>query len=195
MTQQINLLIQKQVKPRVSGERALIALVLLLAASLTYAFLERRTTSKVVESADRAAKQVASQKAAVKLLEERIAKRPKGDELNAEVAYLRELAASKQRVLETLRAGTGGSDAGYHAHLVALARVAENGVWLSGLRISEGGTKVSVIGRSLTQEGVIRYAQRLNEQFAPFGAKFTTLDITAPVTTPGMPPVFGFTLQ
>jgi hypothetical protein len=195
MTQQINLLIQKQLKPRISAERAIIALVLLLAASLTYAFIERRQTSKIVESADRGAKQLVAQKAAVKLLEQRIATRPKGDELNAEVAYLRELSASKQRVLEALRAGTGGSDAGYHGHLVALARVSENGVWLSGLRISEGGTKVSVTGRSLTQEGVIRYAQRLNEQFAPFGAKFTTLDITAPTAAPGMPPVVGFTLQ
>ena len=195
MTQQINLLIQKQVAPRVSAERTVIAIVLLLAASLTYAFIERRQTSKVVETADRVAKQVAVQRALVKTLEEKIAKRPKGDDINAEVAYLRELAASKQRVLETLRAGTGGSDAGYHAHLVALARTSENGVWINNMRISEGGTKVSVSGQSLTQEGVIRYAQRLNEQFAPFGAKFTTLSITAPAANPGMPPVVGFTLQ
>jgi hypothetical protein len=195
VTQQINLLIQKQLTPKVSAERTLIALALLLAASLTYAFIERRQTSKVVETATRGAAQLTAQKAAVKMLEKRLAQRPKGDELNAEVTWLRELAANKQRVLETLRAGTGGSDAGYHAHLVALARVSENGVWLNSLRISDAGTKVILAGQSLSQEAVIRYAQRLNEQFAPFGAKFTSLDITAPLTAPGMPPVVGFTLQ
>lgn len=195
MTQHINLLIPKQVRPAVSAERTLIALGLILAASLTYAFIVRKDTSKVVEKANVAEAQLAAQKKAVKALEQRLAQRPKGEELNAEVAWLREVAANKQRVLEALRAGSGGSEAGYHAHLVSLARVAENGVWLNGVRISEAGTKVIVSGHSLTQEGVIRYAQRLNEEFAPFGAKFTVLDITAPATAPGMPPMVAFTLQ
>jgi hypothetical protein len=195
VSQQINLLVKKQERPAVSAERTSIAIALLLAASITYALVERKQTAKVVDSANRMQAQVASQKAALKTLEEKIAGRPKGEELATEVAWLRDVAAGKHRVLEMLRAGSGGSESGYHAHLVALARISENGVWLSQVQISEAGTRISVAGGALDPDAVVRYAQRLNEQFAPFGAKFTTLEMTAPSATPGAPAVVAFHLK
>ena len=180
MTQHINLLIQKQRRPAISAERTIIALGLLLAASVTYAFIERNKTAKVVESVTKGTAQLAKEKASLAALEQQLAKRPKPGELEAEVAWLKELAANKQRVLEALRTGSGGSDSGYYAHLVALARISENGIWLNNVRISDAGKSIVIGGSSLNPDAVLRYAQRLNEQFAPFGAQFSTVEISTP---------------
>ena len=198
MSQQINLLIQKQRRPAVSGERTAIALALLLAASLTYAFVERNKTAKVFETLKRTQAQVAKEKVSLKALEQKLAERPKPIQLAAEVAGLREIAANKRRVLETLRTGIGGSESGYHAHLMTLAKISENGVWLDRVQISNAGKSMMVAGSSLNPEAVLRYAQRLNEQFGPIGAQFTTVELSTPFSADparGLPPIVNFTLH
>jgi len=198
VSQQINLLVQKQRRPAVSAERTAIALALLLAASITYAFVERNKTAKVIESVKQSEAQVAKEKTSLKALEQKLAERPKPDALAAEVSYLKEVAANKRRVLEALRSGSGGSESGYHAHLVALARISENGVWLDRVQISNAGKSIVVAGSSLNPEAVLRYAQRLNEQFAPLGARITTVEIAAAGPAGparGLPPIVNFNLH
>jgi hypothetical protein len=179
MSQQINLLIEKLRRPAISAERALVALSLLLAASLTYAMIERNKTSKVQDAVKSGETRLVGERASVKAMEDRLANRPKPDELNKEVAYLTDLATNKQKVLEELRSGGAGSEAGYYDHLVALSKVSENGVWIMGVNITDAGSRMVIEGRALTPDAVVRYAQRLNEQFAPFGVKFSTMEVTS----------------
>jgi hypothetical protein len=178
MSQQINLLIEKQRRPVISAERSLIALVLLLVASVAYAMVERNKTSKVQEAVKSGEARLKGERASLKAMQDSLAQRANPDELNVEVAYLAELAANKQRVLQELRLGGAGSEAGYYDHLLTLAKVSENGVWVTNVSISDAGTRMTIEGRSLNSEAVIRYSQRLNEQFAPFGVKFSTLEVS-----------------
>ena len=197
MSQQINLLIEKQRRPTISAERSLIALALLLVASLTYAMVERNKTSKVQDAVKTGEARLKGERASLKAMEDRLAHRPKPDSLNAEVAYLSEIAANKRQVLQELRAGGIGSEAGYYDHLLALAKVSENGVWVVSVNISDSGKRMSVEGRSLTPEGVVRYAQRLSEQFGPFGVKFSALEVSSQPTggSRGVLPTVKFVLR
>jgi hypothetical protein len=197
MSQQINLLIEKTRRPVISAERSLIALALLLLASLTYAMVERSKTSKVQDAVKSGEARLKGEQASLKAMQDMLAQRPSPDALNAEVAYLGELAANKQRVLQALRAGGMGSEAGYYDHLLALAKVSENGVWVVSVSIADSGTRMRIDGRSLTSEAVVRYAQRLSEQFAPFGVKFSTLEVSSlPITGErGVLPAVSFILR
>jgi hypothetical protein len=183
VTQQINLLIEKQRRPVISSERALIALGLLLVASLAYAMVERNKTARVQEAVKSGEARLVGERASVKAMQDKLAERPNADQLNAEVAYLNELASNKQRVLQELRVGGGGSESGYYDHLVSLAKVSENGVWVIGLSISNSGTRMAIEGRALSAEPVVHYAQRLNEQFEPYGVRFSTLEIASQSVT------------
>jgi hypothetical protein len=197
MSQQINLLIEKARRPIISAERSSIAIALLLLASLAYAMVERNKTSKVQEAVKSGEARLKGEQASLKALQDRLAQRPSPDALNAEVAYLGDLAANKQRVLEELRKAGMGSQGGYYDHLLALAKVSENGVWIVTVSITDSGTRMRVDGRSLTPEAVVRYAQRLSEQFAPFGVKFSTLEVSSqPITGErGALPAVSFVLR
>jgi len=83
-----------------------------------------------------------------------------------------------------LRSGGGGSE-GYSGHLTTLARISEDGVWLTGVKIGNAGKTVSLAGRSLRHESVLRYAQRLNEQFSAYGVQFTAVELTPDVAIEG----------
>ena len=120
--------------------------------------------------------QLAAQKATLQALEKKIVERPKLDDIVAQINALKQQAAESQQVLNLLR--SEGGSGGYSGHLTTLARIAENGVWLTGAKISNGGKTVSLAGRSLRQESVLQYAQRLNEQFSAQGVQFTAMELT-----------------
>jgi hypothetical protein len=62
---------------------------------------------------------------------------------------------------------------------MALAKISENGVWITSVNIGDSGTRVAIEGRSLNLEGAVRYAQRVGDQLGPFGVKFATLEISS----------------
>ena len=177
MSQQINLLGQVQAAPALSAIRALSGLGIMLVAFLGYAVFAWFATARLAETEAQGKAQLAAEKAKLKMLEQKIAERPKLDDIVAQIGALKAQAAESQQILTLLRDG-GGSSEGYSGYFTTLARVTEDGVWLSGVKIGNAGKTVSIAGHSLRQESVLRYAQRLNEKFSDYGVQFSGLELT-----------------
>ena len=184
MSKQINLLAQEQTAPELSALRALVGLGLMLAAFLVYAGFAWFGNARLEDTVVQGNEQLATEKAAVKALEQKLGARPKMAEIVAQIDALKARAGESQEILKLLRGGAGGSE-GYSGHLTTLARISEDGVWLTGVQIGNAGKTVSLAGRSLRQESVLRYAQRLNEQFSAYGVQFNAVELTPEVTKAG----------
>lgn len=184
MSRQINLLVQAQAAPELSARRALIGFGVFLAAFLGYAAFAWLGTARLGDSVVQGNTEQAAQKAALQALEGKLGERPKLADILAQIEALKAQAAESQEIVNLLRSGGGGSE-GYSAHFAALASISEDGVWLTGVKIGNAGKTVSLAGRSLRHESVLRYAQRLNERFSTYGAQFTALELTPDATTAG----------
>jgi len=179
VSKQINLLTQAQGGPELSALRALIGLGVMLAAFLGYAAVTWFETAQLGDTVTESNTQLAAEKTAVKALEQKVGARPKLADITAQIDALKARTGESQELLNLLRSGTGESE-GYSGHLTTLARISEEGVWLTGVKIADAGKTVSLAGRSLHREAVLRYAQRLNEQFSARGVQFSAVELTAP---------------
>ncbi len=184
MSKQINLLVQEAIAPELSALRALIGLGVILAAFLGYAAFAWLGTARLGDTAEQSNAELAAEKVAQKALEQKLGERPKLADIVAQIDALKAQAAESQEVVNLLRSGAGGSE-GYSGHLAALAGISEDGVWLTGVKIGNAGKTVSLAGRSLRHESVLRYAQRLNERFSAYGVQFTAVELTPDVAKEG----------
>jgi len=179
VSKQINLLAQARAAPELSARRALIGLGVMSAAVFGYALIAWFQTARLEQTAVQSNAQLEAAKAEVKALEQKLGARPKLADIVAEINALKVQADESEQLLNLLRRGTGGSE-GYSRYLTTLARISEDGVWLTAVKIGNAGKNVSLAGRSLRQESVLRYAQRLNEQFSAYGVQFSEVELTAP---------------
>jgi len=177
VSKQINLLVQGEGPPPLSALRTLIGFGVMIAAFLGYTAVSWFQTARLGDAAAQSDAQLAVEKAAVKALEQKLGARPKLAEIVAQIEALKPQAAESQELLKLLRGGEGDSE-GYSGHLTTLARISEDGVWLTGIKIGNAGKMVSVEGRSLRNESVLRYARRLNEQFSAYGVQFSAVELT-----------------
>jgi hypothetical protein len=98
--------------------------------------------------------------------------------LEEQLAALRTEAESTAVWIDALQNGAADLGRGHGKSLRALAGVSVEGVWLQSIDIDVTGKAVSLSGSALDYAGVVRYAQRLNETFAPFEVQFSTLDVS-----------------
>jgi hypothetical protein len=180
VSKQINLLVQAQAAPEFSALRSLLGLGVMLAAFLGYAAFGWFGTARLGDTVAQSNVGLAAEKAALKALEQKLGERPKLADILAQIDALKAPAGESQEIVNLLRSGAGGSE-GYSGHLAALAAISEDGVWLTEVKIGNAGKTVRLAGRSLRHESVLRYAQRLNERFAAYGAQFTALELTPDV--------------
>ena len=177
MSKQINLLVRAQAAPGLSAQRALIGFSVFLAALLGYAAFAWLGTERLGDTVAQGNTELSAQRAALKALEQKLGERPKLADIVAQIDAFKAQAGESQEILNLLRSGGGGSE-GYAAQLTALARISEEGVWLTGIKIGNAGKTVSLAGRSLRHESVLRYAQRLNQQFSAYGVQFSAVELT-----------------
>jgi hypothetical protein len=186
VSKQINLLGQMAAEaPAFSALRVLMGFGVVCVAFVGYGGLAWFRTAQLAGTVQQANIQLATEKAKVKELEQKLATRPKLADITAQINALKAREAESQEILNLLRGGADGK-AGYSGHLTALARISEDGVWLSSVQISHEGKTVRLAGQSLRNESVLRYAQRLNEQFSAYGLQFSAVELaTDPATTAG----------
>jgi hypothetical protein len=180
VSKQINLLVQAQAAPELSALRALIGLGVMLAAFLGYAAFGWLGTDRLGDAAAQNNAKLEEEKAKLQELGQKIGERPKLADIVAQIGALKAPAGESEEIVNLLRSG-GTRSEGYSGHLAALAAISEDGVWLTGVKIGNAGKTVSLAGHSLRNESVLRYAQRLNERFAAYGAQFTAVELTPDV--------------
>ncbi len=109
--------------------------------------------------------------------------------MQRQVLQLRSQVDAKRDWADLLQKGELGNAQGYSQWLETLAGVHVEGVWLQGLEIVKGGQNVSIQGKSLNADAVMRYIEAVNEAFKPMNVRFTAMEITqdATNTEPGSP--------
>jgi Tfp pilus assembly protein PilN len=177
MSKQINLLLQEQPAPELSARRGLIGLGAMLAAFFVYAAFGWLVTARLGDTAGQSNAQLVADKATREALEQKLGERMKLADIVKQIDAFRAQSVESQEIVNLLRSGASGSE-GYSGQLTTLARISEDGVWLTGVKIGNAGKTVSLAGRSLRHESVLRYAQRVNEKFSAYGVQFTAVELT-----------------
>lgn len=183
MTQQINLY---QPEPRPSLRPLLVPVIgLLLFASMMvfYAEVLRSQNQQLRAEVAQLASQAKSEKAMLAIEKAKLGERQAEGDLDVEMAAVKAAATDAQALVARIEAGELGTLHGFAGHLTALARIPEEGLWVTGVHIQKGGRSVSVEGRSLRSDTVLKYVEHLNRQMSPFGAQITGLELT-PVAAP-----------
>jgi len=82
--------------------------------------------------------------------------------------------ANKQNVLQALSGRQFGNAKGFAEQFVGLSRQHVEGVWLTGLYIHAGGTKLNLNGSTYSPESVPKYLQNLSQEAGFRGLEFQT---------------------
>ncbi len=85
--------------------------------------------------------------------------------------------ANKQKVLNILSRDEFGNTKGFIEHVSGLARQRIEGLWLTKIRIANGGTDVALHGITLKAELVPKYLQRLSSEKVFAGTEFESLSM------------------
>lgn len=178
MSQQINLLPQAKGNYSPAAVALLILGVVLLALFAAWGVKRAiLATARTDEAASAAQLTEVNAK-----LEERF--RAQSTQLNAEIDALRPHAEAAGQVLAL--AVAIGKPEGYSPYFSSLAAVREDGVWLTGVTVSQAGKSLQLSGQSLDKDAVLRYTQRVNAAFAKAGIQLTALEMTSqPLGTAG----------
>ena len=103
-----------------------------------------------------------------------------------EVKWLQtELETQRQKVEQLLTTGAYGNRRGFSEYLAGLARQHVDGLWLTGVDISEGEQDFGITGGALRPELVAVYVQRFSHEPAFQGRRFQTLRMERPESDPG----------
>ncbi len=113
--------------------------------------------------------------AQLEALQVKIQARRKDAQLQAEVDALMMDVANRQKVMKVLGQQQFGNIEGFVEHVSGLARQRINGLWLSEVRISQGGQSLGLKGQTLKAELLPRYLQRLSSETVFTGKAFRTL--------------------
>jgi hypothetical protein len=191
MSQQINLLREKDRSARAAAWGAGIVGVALLAL-VAYYQSAANETSRMRETVAANAAKLAQLKTSIQALQTKRVEQGNASVLEAEIAAMRPRAEALAALMKQVRSGRLGNPEGYSRYLQALGNLSQEGLWLTGVSLSKDGAAVSISGRALHNESVMQYARRLNEVFAPYGVQFNSLDLTPEAVsspTPGNPVV------
>ena len=100
-----------------------------------------------------------------------------------QVDLLRSQVDARRDWADLFKKGELGSVHGYSQWFETLAGVHVEGVWLQGLDIGKGGQSVSLQGKSVSAEAVMRYIAQVNEAFKPMNVRFSAMEITQDAAT------------
>jgi hypothetical protein len=178
MTQQINLYARKVEQKRGPLIMSLALVGLVVGLLMVYWMMVRNETSALQARVNQAKSQLAAEQQSVQLMKAELAKRTDPAKIAAEIAAIRARATEAEEIIGQLQRGEIGTMEGFNRQFVALARIGEPGVWLTGFKLVNSGKGVEIQGRSLQAESVLKYAGEVNQRFSEFGASVSAFELT-----------------
>jgi len=101
----------------------------------------------------------------------------KNPDLERQLTSLAADRSGKARALDVLSGGVFGNTNGFSGYLESLARQHVEGVWLTGVTISDGGEHLGLTGSTLDAQLVPRYLQQLSAEVSYKGREFKTFQM------------------
>ncbi len=180
MSQQVNLyqpIFRKEKKIFSARTLAQACAILLLALGGIYAY-GRWQVHQLAVQLERSRTQAQAMQNRVSEIQRLAPRRSEDPALLARNKQLAAELAQKQRVLATLADRRLGNTQGFAPYFTGLARQQLDGLWLTGLTVAGGGSRLELRGSTLRPELVPRYLQRLAQE-APFrGMAFETFEMS-----------------
>jgi hypothetical protein len=180
VTQQINLFnpaFQPQKKILTATTMAL-ALVMLVAGIFALASYGKMQTKRLQHEADLGATRLEQRQARLNTVNTEFAPRKKSTELDAEIAEAQVQLAALRNVSGILERGELGDTTGYAGYFRALARQSAQGLWLTGVTITNSGRDIGIKGRTVDPAMVPGYLNRLTQEPLMQGKSFASLQIS-----------------
>ncbi len=184
--QQINLY-QDEFRPRrevVTSGQVLIGLGVLLAVLVLASFWQGWRNGRLATEVEALRQTVAAREARVAELQKTAGQRKSDPRLVEAVKKLERRVEIKRQVLTVLSGRSFGNTDGFVPQLTGLARQRIEGLWLTGLRLYAGGTRLDMTGNALRPELVPRYLQRLANEDIFTGTAFETFRLDRPEDHP-----------
>ena len=196
MNQNINLYqpIFRRQQKIFSAETMVMMLALLVLGLVLISVWSQWRYSSLQSQLDQLATQESEALERLASLEQALPRREESPALRRAVEAAEQDVALKQRALQVLDNGALGQQAGFSEHLAALGRQRIEPVWLTGIRIQEGGQQLRLQGRTLQADQVPVYMQRLSSEPVYSGTDFRTMVIER-VDTPDGGTVLEFRLS
>jgi len=113
--------------------------------------------------------------ASLQKIQAELTNRKKDASLSTRVTAITKELANKQKVLGILSQDEFGNTKGFVDHVSGLARQRIEGLWLTHLRIADGGTNVALHGSTSQPALLPKYLQRLSAEKAFVGTEFESL--------------------
>ena len=175
--QQVNLYqdeLRKQKLNFSAAQLSQLSLVLVLVFSLVsgYKFWQLQQHQQTLIQQQAQQKQAMAE---LQQLQQELSLRQKDLTLGKHLAEKTKELANKQKVLSILSQDEFGNTNGFIEHITGLARQRLEGLWLTRLRIEDGGTNVSMFGTTLTPSLLPKYLQRLSAEKAFAGTQFKNM--------------------
>lgn len=180
VNQQINLyqdVFREQALPVSARQTALAVLALIGVLALASAALYWQQQGLENRLAEQEQQKVALEER-VSALRTQLESRSGDRQLQQSVEALNAELETRQRILQALSGKRFGNTGGFVEHLSGLARQRIEGLWLTGLDLHHGGTRLDLQGRSRQPEFVPNYLQKLAAEPIFAGTEFENLNIS-----------------
>lgn len=122
----------------------------------------------------------------IKNLKQEVAKNTRSQLLEDELRRIKAELARKRRIQSVLNQGSFGNKKGFSSIWEGLARQHVNGLWLTGIKVQNGGQRLSLEGKTISAELVPIYIQKLSTEAAFSGISFNVLDLTRDEENPSV---------
>ncbi|PIT80637.1 hypothetical protein B9Z41_01575 [Limnohabitans sp. JirII-31] len=176
MSQQINLLTRRRTRKSLAwySIRGVALLVLALTSVAIwneFTLREQLALEKQTQKSIAAAKAVLDQKRRASGLED-------ADALAKASSAMRSRLDARRELVGLIDKGELGSLSGHSGAMSVLATISENEVWVRQFEVTKAGKSMVIVGNALSNEAVMRYANRLNEAFKAFGYQFSSMELS-----------------
>lgn len=178
--QQVNLYqdeLRKQELNFSAAQLAQLSLVLILVFALVSGFKFWQLQQQQHALAEQQQKQQQAM-AELQQLQQALATRQKDLSLAKQLDEKSRELANKQKVLTILSQDEFGNTHGFSSYMTGLARQRLEGLWLTRLRIAEGGTDISMFGTTSSPSLLPKYLQRLSVEKIFAGTEFKNMLIS-----------------
>ena len=176
MVQHINLLTRRKSRKGILS-LSLIVLGLLALALSAMAAKSEWQIQQLRQQEEKTQQAVADLKAALEKKRQTLGV-AETEAMARQLDLLRSQVEARRDWADLLKKGELGNANGYSQWLETLASVHVDGVWLQGVDIGKGGQTMSLQGKSLNADAVMRYIEQVNEAFKPMNIRFKSMEIT-----------------
>ena len=179
MTRQINLFnpalrLKREWLTGTSLQNGLGVMVVLLGL---YGGVVRWENQQLTEEASRVGAELGNAQEELTRLNQDIAQRKVSSETQSALLRAEAALQGRERVREALESGALGSQEGFSEFLGAFARQAQDGLWVVGLQMAEGGRNITLEGRTVNPEQIPGYIRGLNSEAMLRGRSFEALNV------------------